>query len=117
MMQYYETVNKETRDGFEIVFSVTHEDTHPRDLFDDSIDDINELCKKIDNGEYAWFIARVQAFKNGVLLGEEHLGGCLYDTCKDFIKESGGYYDDMVFNVIKEAKQKITLLAESLQTA
>jgi hypothetical protein len=115
-MQYYETIHAEEKDGFEIVFSVTHEDIHPRDLFDGTPEYIAELLEKIDNGYYSWFAARVQAFKNGVLLGENHLGGCLYENCKDFVKESGGYYEDMVFNAIKEAKQKIALLVESLET-
>lgn len=115
-MQYYETIQTEDKDGFQIVFSVTHEDTHPKDYFDETPDDMAELCEKIDNGYYSWFIARVQAFRNGVLLGEDHLGGCLYENCKAFVQESGGNYEDMVYRVIKEAKQKITLLAESLET-
>jgi hypothetical protein len=112
-MQYYETLHTESRNGFDIVFSVTHEDTHPRELFDDSIDDIDEMCRKIDDGYLAWFVARVQAFKNGVELASDYLGGCLYDNARDFVKESGGYYEDMIETVITEAKQKIEELASA----
>ena len=112
-MQYYETIHTETRDGFDIVVSVTHEDTHPRDLFDDSIDDIDEMCRKIDEGYLSWFIARVQAFKCGVELASDYLGGNLYEDARDFIKESGGYYEDMLHNVTNEALQKIKQLASA----
>ena len=114
-MQHYETIQTEDKDGFKIVFSVTHEDTHPRDLFDYSEEEMAELCEKIDNGYYSWFIARVQAFRHDVLLADDYLGGLLYENCKDFAKESGGYYADMVDSVISQAKHKITILAETLE--
>jgi hypothetical protein len=116
-MQYYETIHTENKDGFQIVFSVTHEDTHPRDLFDETPEDMAQLCEKIDNGYYCWFIARVQAFRHGVLLADDYLGGNLYENYTDFIKQDNDYYEDMVSNVITEANKKIALLAETLETA
>lgn len=110
-MQHYEKIHTETRNGFEIVFSVAPEDIHPADLFDDSVDDIQEICRKIDDGSYSWFVARVQAFRCGVELADDYLGGNLYDNVKDFITESGGYYEDMVQNVITYANHKLEELA------
>ena len=107
-MQHYETIHTEDVNGFHIMCSVTHEDTHPRDLFDDSIDDINEICRKIDNGTYVWFIARVEAFKEGILLGTSYVGGNLYDDVKDFIKD--GMYEDMMHEAINEAKRNLEML-------
>jgi hypothetical protein len=109
-MTYYEKINTEKVKGFEIVFSIAYEDSHPKDCFDYEEDEMRELCDKIDRGVYSWFIARVEAYKNVVLLGTDYLGGCLYENPMHFIKESGGYYGDMVKSVINEAENTIELL-------
>ena len=69
-----------------------------------------EMCRKIDQGLLTWFVARVQAFKHGVLLGTDYLGGNLYEDPADFVKE-GDSYGDMVHTVTAEAANKIELLA------
>ena len=109
-MKYYETIHTEEIQGFNIVFSITHEDSHPKDCFDYEEEEMRELCDKIDRGDYSWFIARVEAHKNGVLLGTDYLGGCLYENPMHFVKQSSDYYSDMVENVINEAKNTLELL-------
>lgn len=108
MNKHYETIKTEDTQGFHIVCSVGYEDTHPRDSFDESCYDIDDICRKIDNGTYVWFIARVEAFRHGVLLASDYLGGCLYDSYRDFLND--GYYEDMVANVITEANQTLEKL-------
>lgn len=108
-MQHYETIHTESREGFDIVFSVTHEDAHPRDLFEDF--DLPDVLDGIESGRFEWFIARVQAFKCGVELASDYLGGCLYDSAQKFV-DSNDYYADMVQNVIIDARKKINLLTE-----
>jgi hypothetical protein len=105
----YEQVNTEDIDGFRVVLSFAPEDMHPRDLFDDAIEDLEDICDKIDKGLLLWFVARVEAYKHDVLLGSDYLGGCLYESVRDFIE--GGYYIDMVSNVTSEAKQMIAKLS------
>ena len=107
-MQYYETIHTEDVNGFHIMCSITHEDTHPNDLYDDSCHDINEICRKIDNGTYTWFIARVEAFKSGILLGTSYLGGNLYEDVKEFIND--GMYEDMMHEALTEAKKNLEML-------
>lgn len=107
---HYETIKTEDTQGFHIVFSAAHEDMHPRDSFDESCYDIDDICRKIDDGTYVWFVARVEAFRHGVLLASDYLGGCLYDSYGDFLQD--GYYEDMVFNVVAEAKQTLEKLAQ-----
>jgi hypothetical protein len=92
-MQHWETIHEETRNGFDIVFSVAPEDMHPSD-------------EDIDRGRYCWFVARVQAFRAGVELAVDYLGGCLYDSPAEFVK-AGDYYADMVETVTGEAQAKI----------
>jgi hypothetical protein len=107
-MNHYETVSAQEVQGFEIVFSVCSEDEHPRDSFDH---DIEEISRKIDAGDYVWFVARVQAYRHDVLLATDYLGGCLHESYSDFLA-SGGYYDDMVYTVIKEAQKTLSKLAQ-----
>jgi len=108
-MSYYETIHTEEIQGFNIVFSITYEDSHPKDCFDYEEEEMRELCDKIDRGVYSWFMARVQAYKNGVLLGTDYLGGCLYDSPMQFVTNAD-YYSDMVNNAINEAKNTLELL-------
>jgi hypothetical protein len=120
MSTYWEKLGEETAEGFDIVFSVAPEDIHPADCFDTSIDpdtgkpyhDIPEMLRRIDNGSLSWFVARVQAFKKGILLGSEYLGGNLYENPSDFMTEEG-YYQAMRDTAIAEAKITINTLTEA----
>lgn len=115
MRTYWEHLGTEQADGFEIQFSITPDDTHPADLYDPASfadeDGLQKLIEAIDRGDLQWFTARVQAFKNGVLLASDYLGGNCYDNPLDFISE-GGYYEDMRWTVINEAKETIKKLTE-----
>lgn len=107
-MKHYQTIKTEDTQGFHIVCSVAYEDTHPSDLFDGSCHDIGDICQKIDDGFYQWFMVRVEAYKNGILLGSVYLGGCLYESYEDFLED--GYYGDMVDQAVTEAKTNIDKL-------
>lgn len=108
-MTHYELINTEQYKCFDINFYITYEDTHPRDLFDDNEWDIQEICRKIDNGTYVWFIAKVTASKHGIELADDYLGGNLYENAMQFVTEDG-YYADMREAVVMEAEAKIELL-------
>lgn len=107
-MNHYTTVHTDTIDGFYIVFSTTPEHEAPDWEFD-SEQDRQDTLDRIARGDLAYFVARVQALKCGVLLGEEYLGGCCYDKESDFLGD--GYFDDMVQNAIDSARAKIAELA------
>jgi hypothetical protein len=105
----YELIHTEQYKGFDIKFYTTWEYEHPAMLFDESEWDLKELCQKIDDGDYVWFIAKVTASKHGIELADDYLGGCLYDNVQQFVTEDG-YYADMRENVVKEAIANIELL-------
>jgi hypothetical protein len=105
-MTHWELINEEHADGFLVCFYATPEDLPPHDLFDPTIDDIDQICRDIDNGRFAWFCAKVTASKNGIELAADYLGGCLYEDMLDFVSEND-YYADMRERVIAEAKQAI----------
>ena len=102
----YETIHAETRDGFDIVFSVAPETETPEGHFDDD----GEAAAAIYSGEFAWFIARVEAKKRGITLGTAYLGGCCYRTAREFVTE-GDYYGDMVSEAISQARDTLEKLA------
>lgn len=102
---HYETIHTETASGFDIIFSVTPELDSP-DWDFESEDEKRDLLARIESGDLAWFIARVQAFKNGVLLATNYLGGCCYDSPMQFVTDND-YYGDMVGRVISEARETI----------
>jgi len=104
----YETIHTETAAGFDIVFSVTPETFAP-DWDFESEDDRRDTLNRIDRGDLAYFVARVQAFKKGVLLGEDYLGGCCYDSPMQFVNASD-YYSDMVENAVEQARAKLVSL-------
>ena len=109
---YQELIHEEEAGGFTIRFYAMPEDSHPRDSFDDTCHDIDEICRKIDNGTYVWFVAKVTASKNGIELASDYLGACLYESCQQFVADKD-YYADMKERVIEEAKQTIHILAEA----
>lgn len=109
MSTYWEEVHEEEKDGFTIKLSVTPEDMEP-DWDFETEEDRQQILDDINSGRLAWFIAKVQAFKNGVPLGVDYLGGCCYDSVKDFVKEND-YYGDMVDSVISQSKGIIQKLA------
>ena len=94
-------IHTETRNGFDIAFYALPEDTNPADSFD--IEPGDDTLKLIENGTYDWFIAKVTASKAGVELGADYLGGCCYDSARDFVK-AGDYYDSMVDEAICQAR-------------
>lgn len=104
----YETIHTEKAAGFDIVFSVTPETGTP-DWDFESEEDRQDLIDRINDGRMAWFVARVQAFKNGILLGTDYLGGCCYDSPMQFVNASD-YYGEMVENAVAEAQEAVEQL-------
>jgi hypothetical protein len=114
-MSYWETVHRETREGFDIDLAFCSEDIHPDDLFDwEACGDREETLRKIDAGLLLWFTARVRVSvdrpdgKASVVIGEDYLGGCLYESVGEFL--ASGYYDDMVSMAVENARDFIDSL-------
>ena len=112
-MRYYDTIAEFERDGFEIIVDKSYEDLHPRDCFDDSCYDIDQLCKDIDSGRYEWFMLRVRALVDGHELGSAYLGGCLYEDAREVL--SDGTAEDQIYMALEEAKKAVWPLMRKLQ--
>ena len=98
---------------FEIVLKFEEEDQPLEDTFDDSIHDIKELYRKIDNGTYVYFCAHMEAWYNDMHLSDDYLCGCLYKSYDDFI-ESNDYFSDMKNIVLEEGYKKLRTIHDDL---
>lgn len=99
-MRYYDTIAELTRGPFQIIVDKTWEDIHPSDLFE--ADDVEEICRKIDNCTYDWFMLRTRVFYEGVELASEYLGGCLYEDAAEVMTD--GVAEDQIYQALLHAK-------------
>jgi hypothetical protein len=111
-MRYWDQLAEYDREGFKIIVDKTWEDMHPRDCFDDSIDDIGKLCEQIDTGYYDWFMLRVRCLIDGHELSSEYLGGCLYESASDVLTD--GTAEDIIELALANAKTGAAELASKL---
>jgi len=108
-MRYYDTLAEFERDGYDIIVDKTYEELNPRDCFDESCTDINEIIKDIDRGHLDWFMLRVRVMVEGLELGSSYLGGCLYEDPKEILTD--GTAEDFIAEAMVEAKSKVYRLS------
>lgn len=108
-MRYYDTLAEFERDGYDIIVDKTWEDLNPRDSFDESCTDIDEIIKDIDRGHLDWFMLRVRVMVEGLELGSAYLGGCLYEDPKEILTD--GTAEDFIAEAMVEAKSKVYRLS------
>lgn len=108
-MRDYDTLAEFERDGYDIIVDKTWEDLNPRDSFDDTVCDIDEIVKDIDRGHLDWFMLRVRVMVEGLELGSAYLGGCLYEDPKDVLTD--GTAEDFIAEAMVEAKSKVYRLS------
>jgi hypothetical protein len=111
MTRQYEKIDSFERDGFEIIVDKTWEDIHPRDCFD--VPDAEEICMKIDEGTYDWFMLRVRVLFDGHEMGSHYLGGCCYEDAREVMKD--GTAEDCIYAAMEEAKAEIQRLKAKLE--
>jgi hypothetical protein len=109
-MRYYDTLAEYERDGFTIVVDKSWEDLNPRDSFDDSCIDVEEIIKDIDRGHLEWFFVRVRAMVEGLELGSAYLGGMLYEDPKECLTD--GTVEDLIAEALNEAKKDVYRLKQ-----
>jgi hypothetical protein len=112
-MRHYEELDSFERDGFLVIVDKTYEDIHPRELFDDSCHDIQDICRKIDDYTYEWFMLRVRVMLDGHELGSHYLGGCLYEDAREVLTD--GTAEDCISAALIEARSEARRLVGSLQ--
>ena len=111
-MRYYDELARYEREGFEIIVDKSWEDLNPRDCFDDTVSDVDEIIKDIDRGHLDWFMLRVRALVDGHELGSAYLGGMLYEDPTECLTD--GSAEDMISEAIAEARKEARRLIGSL---
>jgi hypothetical protein len=109
-MRDYETLLEEQRGPYTVVVDKTWEDINPRDCFE--AEDADEICRKIDNGTYDWFMLRVRVQFEGYELAAEYLGGCCYQRPEEVLTD--GTAEDIIEQAIEGARKETLKLTGSL---
>jgi hypothetical protein len=104
-MRYYDTLAEYERDGFTVIVDKSYEDLDPRDMFDDTVSDVEEIIKDINRGHLEWFMLRVRVMVDGLELGSNYLGGCLYEEPKEILTD--GTAEDCISEALHEAKSQV----------
>jgi len=112
-MRYYDELATYQREGFEIIVDKSYEDLNPRDCFDESCTDIEEIIKDIDRGHLEWFMLRVRVLVEGLELDSEYLGGCLYEDARECLTD--GTAEDLITQSMANAKQQVYRLYKKFQ--
>lgn len=100
-------------EGFTICFQAIEEERTLREILKDSGESERQIESQVEDleGNTEIFIAKVSAWKDGIELASDFLGGCIYQFADEFYKK---FYNDnfanMKKNVIAEAKEKIEKL-------
>ena len=111
-MRHWDELLREHRAGFEVVVDKSYEDISPRDLFDDTVTDIDEICRKIDSYDLDWFMLRARVMLDGHELGEHIVGGFLYEDARDVLTD--GMAEDLIYAAMEEAKAEVLRLRQRL---
>ena len=108
-MQHYWTKLGELKvQGFDVVIEKTWEEISPRDCFDDTVTDVEEICRKIDRYDLDWFMLRAVASYKGIKLGDAYVGGFLYENAEDVMTD--GVAEDIAGEAVAEAKTAMETL-------
>jgi hypothetical protein len=113
MTRYYDEIGSFERDGFFVIVDKSWEDLSPRDCFDDTVTDIEQMIKDIENCKYDWFMLRVRILVDGHEMASEHLGGCLYENARDVLKD--GTADDLISYAMITAKREVYRMYKKFQ--
>lgn len=113
MTRYWDILQESHKDGFTIIVDKSWEDCHPRDLFDDSVTDIDDVCRKIDRGDLDWFMLRVRAMVEGHELASTVVGGFLYEDPREVLND--GVVSDMIDEAVDEARKEAVVLKQRLE--
>ena len=101
-------------DFYTITVDWWYEDVAIRDLFDDTVTDVEEMERRCDAGLDTHFITRVRVFYREYEVANDTLGSCYASGCdpEEEILENrlGGYFDDMLAEAREEADRELVRL-------
>ena len=96
-MTDWENIWRFNTSRFSVRLDVAHDD-----WMDLSWDEDGDVARQINAGILGHFQFRVTVSLNGVMLGTDYLGGCIYENPEDF--RGNGYFRGMVMAAIADAR-------------
>ena len=111
----YDDLHTIEHEGFTVRTTIEAETSDPDWDFENE-EQRQALLDQIEAGSMLYFSVAVEAWKNGIKFDTQYMGGCYYETLQDFI-DNGGYYDDMVQDVVDKAKLEIKGLVKEQRQA
>jgi hypothetical protein len=99
--------------GFDIRFEFYPEDMDPADSFDMTGPELREMYYKIETGQWEWFWVKCIASIDGIDLGTDTLGACLYDSFEQFVQDND-YSNDMIELAVDQAKQSVQEIVDKI---
>lgn len=95
------------RDGISYLFEFIYSDINIRELLpEETKKQINEIIRKIDNYELVYFDVCVSVMVNDDTIGNDWLGGNLYNSIDNFMQDSHTI-GEMMDNAKREAIEQI----------
>lgn len=76
---------------------------------------IGQLRARIERGDLVYFDAKVECLYKGHVMATEYLGGCLYKSSEEFIKDP--YFVDMKRTVLDAAKAELLTMYKEIQNS
>ena len=114
MFDSYHEVARCKQDFYTIAVDWWYEDVAIRDVFDDTVTDVEEMERRCDAGIDFHFITRVRVFYRQYEVANDTLGSCYASDCypETEILENrlGGYFDDMLAEARAEADRELVRL-------
>ena len=114
MFDSYHEVARWNQNFYTITVDWWYEDVAIRDLFDDTVTDVEEMERRCDAGLDTYFITRVRVFYREYEVANDTLGSCYASGCdpEEEILENrlGGYFDDMLAEAREEADRELVRL-------
>ncbi len=111
-MRYWDELLQEQREGFTVIVDKSWEDCSIRDLFDDTCCDIEDLERRVNNGDLDWFMLRARVLLDGHELGSNICGGFLYEDPREVLRD--GTAEDLIYTAREEAMVEARRLVGSL---
>lgn len=104
-------------EGFDIYFETEEEFESIREHFIDECGWSKEQYASLLSSKPKWFCAHVVAKKAGIELGEAYLGGCCYNSHKEFYTTYfDDYFKDMMKDAVNEAKTRLPAVLKNLKS-
>ena len=117
-MRYWHEVKRFKQEQFDVIVDWTYEEVPIRDMFDETVFDIEDMERRHNAGTDTHYVARVRFVYDGVEMGCATLGSCYAYGCdpEDDINDGiSGYLEDMMAEAESEARERAVEMLDRLK--